>query len=333
MAKVHFLNVDPGDCSIIEHGSGRRTVIDVCDGFTPEDLQKATASAEGMLLLEEYAVKGVSGNYQMKSQCTNPVEYMKVNGISSIFRFILTHPDMDHMDGLKSLADNVPITNFWYSGAIKEKPPFAGSPYREEDWDQFQKFCKGEGAKYINHLAGDKFQFANLNEDGASGGDCIHILAPDANLVQNAQDTKDYNDASYVILYRSAGGKILFSGDAHDNTWEYVLNNYEKEVADCSVLIAPHHGRDSGMNYDFLDVVRPKLTLFGNARSEHLAYNKYKNVGSDLVTSNQAGNVVLEISSGLIDVFVENQTFAKAKNPDLCNYINDQGYFNILEIK
>jgi len=32
MPVVHFLNVGDGDCSIMEHGSGRITVLDICNG-------------------------------------------------------------------------------------------------------------------------------------------------------------------------------------------------------------------------------------------------------------------------------------------------------------
>lgn len=33
MPAVHFVNVSPGDCTIIRHGSGRVTMVDVCDGY------------------------------------------------------------------------------------------------------------------------------------------------------------------------------------------------------------------------------------------------------------------------------------------------------------
>ena len=32
MAKIHFLNVDEGDCSIIQHDNGKVTMIDICCG-------------------------------------------------------------------------------------------------------------------------------------------------------------------------------------------------------------------------------------------------------------------------------------------------------------
>ena len=36
MAKIHFLNVDEGDCSIIEHDNGNVTMIDICCGNVEE---------------------------------------------------------------------------------------------------------------------------------------------------------------------------------------------------------------------------------------------------------------------------------------------------------
>ena len=150
-------------------------------------------------------------------------------------------------------------------------------------------------------------------------------MAPDSKLVTNANDAEICNDASYVLLYRSAGGKILIPGDAHDETWDYVVENFADDVADCSILFAPHHGRRSGCYFDFLDTVRPSLTLFGCASSGHLAYEKWRSRDLPVITNNQAGNVVLDISKGKIDVYIENEEFAEAQNVD-CMVHNSQGY-------
>lgn len=37
MARMHFLNVDEGDCSIIQHDNGHVTMIDVCSAKAPDD--------------------------------------------------------------------------------------------------------------------------------------------------------------------------------------------------------------------------------------------------------------------------------------------------------
>lgn len=327
MSRVHFINVDPGDCTIIEHASGRVSMVDICDGFTPEEIAKAVYS-ESFTGGPWFKVveKGANGNFKMKNHVTNPVEYLKTLGINEIFRFILTHPDMDHMDGLKALSDAVSILNFWDTGVKKAKPSFSGSPYKEVDWDQYRSFVNGNGAQSISRLAGESFQFANRESDNSSGGDGLYILAPDANLVKEANENGDVNDASYVILYRSVGGRILLPGDAHDSTWDYVLRKYESDVANCSIMVAPHHGRDSDRDYDFLDRIQPKFTIFGNAPSEHLAYHEWYNRDLPFITSNQAGNIVLECSSGLISIYIENKSFAE-KHGKFSAQVNSQGYY------
>jgi competence protein ComEC len=111
-----------------------------------------------------------------------------------------------------------------------------------------------------------------------------------------------------MVLYRSPGGKILVPGDAEDSTWDFVLSKYPDTVRNCSVLVAPHHGRHSDMDFSFLKVVNPKLVLMGCADSEDLAYDAYSNY--PCITNNQAGNVIAECTGAGIDIYVENQEFA-----------------------
>ena len=37
MPSIHLLNVAPGNCTIIRHGSSRVTMVDVCDGSIDEE--------------------------------------------------------------------------------------------------------------------------------------------------------------------------------------------------------------------------------------------------------------------------------------------------------
>ena len=77
---------------------------------------------------------------------------------------------------------------------------------------------------------------------------------------------------------------------------------------------APHHGRASDRSYDFLDVVNPALTLFGNAPSEHLAYGAFR-VGdyrSSPTIRRAACCIMLEIHD-TIDVYVTNKKFAQSR--------------------
>ncbi len=311
MSKVHFLNVGNGSCSIIQHASGRVSMIDICNG-SPPGLQKLAASFSGGSSRDFAAPYG---DFKMRDHQTNPIEYLLEIGVPSVFRFILSHPDMDHMDGLKALNDAIAIQNFWDSGVRREKPQFGDNcTYREEDWDQYESLCDGNspGVTVVRPRSGSRFQFANKGpqNDSEDRGDYLTIVAPSTGLVQSASESGDANDGSYVLVYRSCGGKIVFGGDAHDDTWDYILEKHRQDVENCAVLIAPHHGRDSDRSYDFLDVLAPKLTLFGCAPSAHLGYGAWSSRNLKIITNNQAGNIILNSEDGGISVCVENQKFA-----------------------
>jgi competence protein ComEC len=321
MAKFHFLNVGPGSCSVIQHASGHVTMKDICNGNAARRAAE-TRTATIETLMEKMAAQG---NFAMCRHPTQPLDYLSDNGIDTVFRFILSHPDMDHMDGLASLFEDFTIHNYWDTGVRKQKPPFGlGSPYKEEDWDCYEDILAGKkgGLTVLLKREGAQFELANK----PNGGDGLHILAPNKAQADAVDD--ETNDASYVVLYRSIGGKILLPGDAHDATWDHIKTNHAGAVSNCSILVAPHHGRDSDMDFGFLETVNPKLVLMGCAKSKDLAYDKYRKYNR--ISNNQAGNVVAEIDSTGMDIFVENEKFA-AKWGDTSRQ-NAQGYYFVMRI-
>src|SRR5205807_1447335 len=223
---------------------------DICSG-------NLAPTTEGWLA-KSLQLLAVQGNFRMCDSPTNPLDYLSLIGRDQIWRFILSHPDMDHLDGLNNLHTLKSIICFWDAGVRKPKPDFEGSPFNEDDWDRYEMVRdQKSGICVINNLAGASFPFANLAQDRSPGGDGLQILAPDQALVKQANEGGDTNDASFVIVYHSQGGKVLLPGDAHDATWKYVLTHFKALVEDCSILVAPHHGRKSGRDYSFLDTVRP----------------------------------------------------------------------------
>ena len=320
MTKIHFLNVKQGDCIVIEYESGRLTVFDICAGNIPrkQDERSFKASSE---------FEPARGNFRMCDHPTNPLDYLKSLGRSEIWRFVLSHPDMDHLDGFDPLLDEFHVVNFWDSGAERNKPEFGvDTPFKEADWDRYIKVKSDNesNTKSIKVKAGGSFKYANEDDQGGDG-DRLHILSPNKDLIDQANETQEFNDASYVVLYDSPIGKVLLTGDAHDGTWEFIKDNYKNEASDVDLLIAPHHGRKSDRSYDFLDYVNPKLTLFGCAPSEYLAYDAWNYRGLTHITNNQCGCVVLEGESAM-NVYVENKTFAETSGGNI-QYTNTQGFY------
>ena len=305
--RVHALNVGEGDCFILERAaSGRVSVVDICGGnVTRGALAEASKAA---------APPKPHGDYGMRNHPCNPLEYMDSKGMSSVFRFILTHPDMDHMDGIQALFKSRSVWNYWDCGTRREKPDFGGSPYLEADWDYYEKLIAGkvDGVTVVRPRAGSQGKFWSADDDDHNGaGDYISVVAPCGALVDEANDCGDVNDASYVVVYRSCAGRIIFAGDSNDKTWEYILEHHENLVSEAAVLFAPHHGRKSGRSYSFLDVVKPRVSFFGCASSEHLAYDAWRNRGLLYFTANQCGNAHIYPVGEDVSVFIENEKYAQ----------------------
>lgn len=320
MPLVHFLNVGQGDCTVIEHLDPLRrvTVIDVSLArwpFDDEDLQARRALADVRARLGKPG-DNTLGNYGQKAYPTNPIAYMAARGVRSVFRFIGSHPEMDHLDGLADLHRALPITNFWSIGDQKPDPGGWGPScrFREEDWRLYETLRDRPatlGVAGLVNFAGSKGPFWNCNGDGDGGGDHLHVLSPTRGHVTEADRTGDYNDASYVLLLYTPAGRVLFCGDSHDATWEHILRSYGAFLRDVEVMIAPHHGRCSGRSYKFLDVVRPRVTLFGIARSDHLGYSAWSSRGLRVYTNNQCRDVILDCRGSEIDLYCTNARFAR----------------------
>lgn len=282
-------------------------MIDICSGNSKEIEEVVkTERADN--------AKKPLGNFRMCENLTNPIDYVKNQGWKSIFRFILSHPDMDHMDGLERLVNEVGIANFWDTGYERDKPSFDNSFYREEDWDTYEALRAGKlkGVTSLTKIAGAKFALANKKDDDGAEPDYLFISAPSKELLSDPNPDDDVNESSYIITYRASTGKFVFPGDAHDSSWEYALANHRDDLENCAFLLAPHHGRDSGRSYDFLDDLKPKWTWIGCAPSKHIDYAQWDRRDLKKATSNQTGNVILELDENGYDIFIENEKFAVA---------------------
>ncbi len=271
------------------------------------------------------------GNFRMCKHPTNPLKYLRDKlRTSSVFRFILTHPDMDHMDGLARLLSEFEVVNFWDSGVRKSKPDFAGSPYLEEDWNAYESLISGARTDItvIQPEAGSTGKYWNSDDEGGKG-DNIEICGPNSQLVQEAnlsETATKINDASYMIAFQTPAGNIIFPGDARDRAWESAVATFQGILENCRFLLAPHHGRQSEADFSFLSHLNPSMSVLGCAPSENLAYAAWNSRKLPFVTKNQTGNICLYASPDGLAVYVENDSFAEKITGSIGN-TDEYGYF------
>ena len=328
MPQTHLLNVGEGDCTIIEHNSGRLTMIDICNGNSDRQSAIAKSLRKAALVIE--ANQNAPGNYRMCERTTNPLDYLTWRGFGEIWRFILTHPDMDHLDGFDALNNEFVVQNFWHTGVDRPKPEFSDSVrFKEVDWDRYVNIRDGnENVTSLLRLAGQKFELANSGGEN-DAGDYLAITSPNQALVDEADGSKDWNDTSFIIVHRMAGGNAVYCGDAWDGAMAHAIEKYPNTMKDVGFLLAPHHGRDSGRSYDFLDHLKPRFTLIGCADHQHHSTEEWRKRNLDYCKQNQCGNMLIKPSNDdtRIDIYIENKKFADNCGSDTTRTLYGDEYY------
>lgn len=297
---VHFLNVGHGDCTFLVHPSGRITMIDVNNSRSlPLGDEIALAEHERMTLKAfRSASAKASGEQYYKSLLTDPAEYYKARfARSSIFRYIQTHPDLDHMSGLCRFfwQDDVPVENVWDVEHEKTfaKEEFEGCPYDWNDWLVYSRMRKGlvqddDTHRVLHNLCGATGDY--WTEDG------IKVYGPTEDLVADCNQTEDWNNLSFVLAVEFGGRRLILPADAEKPAWDSVEAEISKKKLSCDILKASHHGRESGYSKSAVDVMDPSIVICSVGKKPDTdASDKYRSHGAEVFSTRYQGTIVARI--------------------------------------
>lgn len=274
MSIIKSFSVGNGDMFYIKHGSDNFTIID-CN---MDDMNKEDIVSE---IKEE-----------MKDK--------------QIIRFISTHPDQDHLSGLKYLDEQIVIRNFY---CVENKAT------KDDETEDFKHYCKlrdGDAHYYIYRGCSRKWmnEFDGKDpEDHGSAG--IHCLWPDVkndnfkNALSLAEKGEAFNNLSPILTYAlNNGAKVMWMGDLEKEFLEEVKDKIDWPEID--ILFAPHHGRSSGkVPSDVLEEPNPSLIIIGEALSKYINYY----AGYNTITQNSAGDIVFDCESGWVHIYTSSESY------------------------
>jgi len=298
MSIVKSISVGEGDMFYIKHGSENFTIIDCC----MDDDNKDRIVKE--LKLEKKD--------------------------KEVLRFISTHPDDDHIKGIKYLDEKISIVNFY---CVKNEAA------KSDETDDFLKYCelrdsvekafyieKGCKRKWMNESGPDK----NGKQIDSSG---INILWPIPSnqkykdALKVAKDGGDPNNISPIIKYSlSNGATILWMGDLKSDFMKSIKDVLQ--LPKVHILFAPHHGRDSGkIPTELLETMNPDIIIIGEAKSKHLNYYS----GYNTITQNSAGDIILDCITNKVHIYVGSDTYSVdfLDNENMTDYDNYIGTLNL----
>lgn len=298
MLKIHFLNVGHGDCIVVEFcDSNRAAVIDVNRSSDMNDdtkkeieqelFEKVTPAQRMLYLYDLISFADLAKAAGETMTIEDPVEFIKTQKIDKIFRFISTHPHMDHLTGLVALNKQAPIQNYWILNNEFEQDESKLSDEQNEDWELYQSYRDGGSASpitVIRPINGDQRSY--LKEDG------IFVLAPNRDLIDLAKAKNNRNIMSYVLLIQYRGRKIVLGGDAEKDSWDFIVENYADLIKGVSILKASHHGRDSGYHQEAVKLMNPTYTIVSVGKKPDTdASGKYRQYCSNVWSTRWKGNI------------------------------------------
>ncbi|GAG63767.1 unnamed protein product, partial [marine sediment metagenome] len=209
--KVNFINVGEGDCILIEAPNKINILID--GGGTPQS------------------------DFDVGSKIVIP--YLRRKGINEIDLLILTHPHLDHLEGLLPVIKEFKVDMVLDSGLICDI-----SAYKE-----FISLILKKSIPYHKAKAGDNFIFSNNLE--------IFLLNPlyDSDFYNES----DFNNASIVVKLFYKNADFLFTGDIEEAAEKKLL--IWQNILKSDILKVGHHGSATSTNLEFLDKVDPSIAV------------------------------------------------------------------------
>lgn len=198
-----------------------------------------------------------TGDYSGKNLEFSPLKHLKSNyGVTQLDYVVITHPHLDHIDDIlnfdllnpKVLNRPKHLTNAEVMEGVQEK-----------DKPKFEKYCEINN-RYSSSVGENDID--NTTKPENWGGLKIQSFTP------SSCNHNNFNNHSIVVVIEFANMKIVIPGDNEKCSFDELMlrPSFMSAIKDADILLAPHHGRESGYNIDFVNQVNPRLTVVSDGR-------------------------------------------------------------------
>jgi competence protein ComEC len=195
-------------------------------------------------------------------QRLSPVEYLK-SKIAELDFVVVTHPHQDHIGGIKAVCEHFRPSYLWHNGRCFRPDPVY------DDWSYYERLRTGQ-LSYCTAVAVQSGQTATI------GDSKIFVAGPNVpNLSGNGDDE---NNNGIILAIVTGNAKVVLTGDTEELQWSSMHLN---PLLNASVLLASHHGRESGFSATALKVIKPQHIIISDGEpAETDATDKYKRIAS-----------------------------------------------------
>ncbi|MCH5264919.1 MAG: MBL fold metallo-hydrolase [Lachnospiraceae bacterium] len=167
------------------------------------------------------------------------VECLKQAGVKKLDVLVGTHPDSDHIGGLDTVIENIPVETLYLPKATKET----------KTYQDVEKAMKAKKLTAQMPEIGKEYTYEkNL---------VLRFLSPD-------ETYSDANNNSLVVQAAYGKTRFLFMGDAEEEAEKKLVEKqYDLE---CDVLKLGHHGSHTATSQTFLQKADPVYAIISCGR-------------------------------------------------------------------
>lgn len=187
----------------------------------------------------------------------SPLEHLWRSG-RRLDHATITHPHMDHIDDILNF-DLVSTGTLLTPKHLTEDDIRGGNPKPNQDAEaKIQKYLEIR-RRYSNPVGPQD----DVDLPQNNGGVSIQTFIP------HQSSTGNLNNHSVVTTLQYNGVKILIPGDNEPPSWDELLGQQQfvNAILGTHVLIASHHGRESGFHGPLFDYFNPLITLISDGRA------------------------------------------------------------------
>lgn len=210
-----------------------------------------------------------TGSYKGENSSFSPLTHLKNQyNVERIDALIVSHPHKDHISDILNIDELNPKRFTRPSGLTKDD---VMNDIRDEDKPYYEKYI--QLTEEYTHTVVEENKYEIPNNWGEMK---IELFRPSI-------DETNINNCSLVTVFSYATSKIILPGDNEASSWEELLQSekFISAIKDADILLASHHGRESGWCDDLFDHFKPKLTIISDGRfGDTSATDRYSEIST-----------------------------------------------------
>jgi competence protein ComEC len=254
---VTFLDVGQGDAALVRFPQGDTLLVD----------------AGGV---------GGSGAFDIGDRVVAPL--LRRAGVRRLGTFALTHGDVDHIGGARSIIREFRPWELWEGIPVPQSEPLR----------HLQVLARAVGSRWANVQASDHVRI---------GGVDVFVWHPG---LPDWERQRTRNNDSIVLEVVWQDVSVVLTGDIGRETELAIASRFA--ASPLRVIKVPHHGSRTSSSPEFLRALAPRLAVFSVGRANQFGHpapavlDGYALVGADIFRTDRDGAVEIESDGRSLDV-------------------------------